>query len=163
MPSAYLETSFFRYLVAPASRNTLKATRQQVTRKWWQDLRGGFDLCVSQMVYEEFCLPEEVPPGEVRQRFALLQQARILPLAGEILEVAGWLIQPVGPLPRVADVDAIHWAVAAYYRCDYLITWNFKHLNNALVKRQAERILRAHAYESPTICSPEELVGPAAG
>ena len=55
--------------------------------------------------------------------------------------------------------DAVHWAVAAHYECKFVLTWNFKHLNNARVERRAERITREYGYESPLLCAPEELEG----
>ena len=162
MPTVYVDTSVFIYLTTPPSKDRDKATRQQITKDWWATKRQKFELFVSQPVYEEFWLPEKVPSEEAHRRFVLLQENTVLlPLwrdIGEILKIAGLLLEPAGPLPRKADVDAIHWAVASYYGCDYLLTWNFKHLNNAQVKRTAERILRNHGYEVPTICSPEELI-----
>jgi hypothetical protein len=89
----------------------------------------------------------------------MLQETGLLGLEEEILELATLLRQPQGPLPSHAVADAIHWAVAAAYGCDYVLTWNFKHLNNAAMKRSAERIIRDYGYESPTLCSPEELEG----
>ena len=80
-----------------------------------------------------------------------------LDLESGIMELAGLLRRPHGPLPSKAVTDRIHWAVASAYGCDYILTWNFKHLNNASIKRSAERIIREYGYESPTLCSPEEL------
>lgn len=51
------------------------------------------------------------------------------------------MLEPEGPLPAKAEADALHWAVAAAYACDYVLTWNYRHLNNALIKRRAERII----------------------
>ena len=65
---------------------------------------------------------------EAAQRFALLQEAGRLDLESGILELAGMLRKPHGPLPSRAVADTIHWAVAS-----------------------------AYGYESPTLCSPEEL------
>jgi len=156
----YLETSFLRYLVDPVNAaDPLKAGRQELSRTWWENRRKNFDLRVSQTVYEEFWTVEPGKPSnsEAHRRFLLLQEAELLPLNREILEVATFLIEPMGPLPAKAGSDAIHWAVAAAYGCEYVLTRNFKHLNNADFKRRAERIMREHGYESPTICSPEEL------
>jgi hypothetical protein len=40
---------------------------------------------------------------------------------------------------------------------DYLLTWNLKHIANAQVRKLMTRIFRAEGYESPEICTPEEL------
>lgn len=157
MPSVYLETSFFRYLIAPPSTEAVKAKRQRITKQWWDTSRKRFQSFVSQAVYDEFWLASGVPAAEVHNRLAVLQETELLSLSGGILEIAHLLIEPAGPLPRRAGADAVHWAVAAFYACDYVLTWNFRHLNNAEIKRRAERILIAHGYDPPTVCSPEEL------
>ena len=158
-PRVYLETSFFRYLVAVPRTDRIKAARQQVTTEWWAHRRANFELRVSQVVYDELGLlePGKVSEAEAGKRSELVQAAELLPLDGAILEVARLLVEPAGPLPARAAADAIHWAVAAAYECEYVLTWNYRHLNNATIKRRAERILREHGYESPTICTPEEL------
>jgi len=50
-------------------------------------------------------------------------------------------------------------SVATVYGCEYLLTWNFKHINNAQIKREATRIIERYGYQAPTICTPEELMG----
>jgi PIN domain len=112
-------------------------------------------------VFIEFCemAQARIPDQEASDRLALLRQAELLPIESGIMELAASLVQPGGPLPHNAELDALHWAVAAHYGCDFVLTWNFKHLNNAFIKRRAERIIRDYGYESPTLCSPEELEG----
>jgi hypothetical protein len=160
-PKVYLETSFFRYLVASTSADPIKAARQQLTRSWWNRFRHNYELRVSETVYEEFydIGAGKIGEGEELERFALLQEAARLDLESGILELASLLREPLGPLPSWAVADATHWAVASAYGCEYILTWNFKHLNNAAIKRRAERIIRDYGYESPTLCSPEELEG----
>ncbi len=158
-PKVYLETSFFRYLIATHSTDLEKASRQRITREWWTHFRRNYELLVSQTVYDEFYEigPGKIGEAEAAQRFALLQEAGRLDLESGIMNLAGLLRRPHGPLPSKAVADSIHWAVASAYGCDYILTWNFKHLNNASIKRSAERIIREYGYESPTLCSPEEL------
>ncbi len=160
-PKVYLETSFFRYLIATPSTDPRKADRQRITRDWWQDSRIKYDLRVAAPVYVEFC---DIALGKISVdgyavRRSLLEHAQLLPQIGEIIELATLLVEPKGPLPPKAETDAVHGAVAAHYGCEFVLTWNFKHLNNARIKRRAERIIREYGYESPTLCSPEELEG----
>jgi len=112
-------------------------------------------------VFIEFCemAAGRIPDQEAADRLALLQQVESLPIESAIMELAASLVQPKGPLPRKAELDALHWAVAAHYGCDFVLRWNYKHLNNAAIKRRAERIIRDYGYEPPTLCSPEELEG----
>ena len=71
------------------------------------------------------------------------------------MKVAKLLIVP-GAIPGKAGVDAIHIA-AAVEKCDFLLTWNFRHIANVRIRREVERILADHGYNKTTICTPEEL------
>ena len=93
------------------------------------------------------------------KRLTIIQNASLLPSHSAILEVAKLLLEPPGPLPKKAQADAIHIASASFYGCDFLLTWNFKHIANAIIERRLERILHENGYESPTICTPDELMG----
>ena len=63
-----------------------------------------------------------------------------------------------GPLPSKAALDALHIAVAVSGGVDYLLTWNFKHLANAVIRRKIENACRSAGYEPCAICTPEELL-----
>jgi hypothetical protein len=118
--------------------------------------RENFMLVVSPTVYEE-CRGGE--PAMAEKRLAMVQTAALLEGDPAILKVAKVLVEPGGPLPREAGADALHIAGAGVYGCDFLLTWNLKHIANAMMKRRIERILRIHGYEAPTICTPDELMG----
>ncbi len=92
------------------------------------------------------------------ERLAIAHMASLLPVNPTILEVAELFLEPAGPLPAKAGVDAVHIANASLYGCEFLLTWNFKHIANAFIKRRIERILKDHGYEPPTICTPDELM-----
>lgn len=64
----------------------------------------------------------------------------------------------LGPLPKKAEVDALHIAIAVTNRVDYLLTWNCKHLANAALRSRIERVCRARGYDPVVICTPEELL-----
>lgn len=156
-PLVYLETSFISHITARYSSDPLNAAKQQSSRKWWETCRERFTLVVSQTVYEECREGESVMAQE---RLSLIvQSADLLPPNQAILELAKRFLEPAGPMPKKAEADAIHVANASFYGCDFLLTWNFKHIANALIKRRVERILHQHGYESPTICTPDELMG----
>ena len=73
-----------------------------------------------------------------------------------ILEVAKLLVVP-GAIPAKAGPDAVHIAAAAVEECDFLLTWNFRHIANAQIRCEVGRILVNHGYTKTTICTPEEL------
>jgi hypothetical protein len=66
-------------------------------------------------------------------------------------------------MPSKALTDAVHIALATVYACDYLLTWNCRHIANAEIQRAARGVVRQHGFELPTICTPEELMGDAYG
>ena len=47
---------------------------------------------------------------------------------------------------------------AAVEECEFLLTWNFRHIANVRIRREVERILSNHGYTKTTICTPEELI-----
>ena len=63
-----------------------------------------------------------------------------------------------GAIPEKAGPDAVHIAAAVIEECDYLLTWNFRHIANVRIRREVERILARYGYTKTTISTPEELI-----
>ena len=63
-----------------------------------------------------------------------------------------------GLVPEKAAVDALHIAIAAAQGMDYLLTWNLKHIANAIFRNAIADACRRQGYEPPIICTPEELM-----
>jgi hypothetical protein len=80
-----------------------------------------------------------------------------LPIDEEVQEVADRLVSQ-GGMPSGAEADALHVAVAAVHRIDYLLTWNFRHIDNAAKKPIMRSICAAAGYACPEICAPMELL-----
>ena len=93
---------------------------------------------------------------EVIKRLNVLAGLPILDVPTEASRLAGLLLSR-GIVPSKANMDAVHIAVATVHGMDYLLTWNLKHIANAHVRKMVARIFRAEGYESPEICTPEEL------
>jgi hypothetical protein len=83
-------------------------------------------------------------------------------LAARILELARLLVVP-GAIPEKAGPDAVHIAASAVEECEFLLTWNFRHIANVRIRREVERILSNHGCTKTTTCSPEELIGAETG
>ena len=54
--------------------------------------------------------------------------------------------------------DALHISIAAVQNIDFLLTWNFKHINNANTRDKISKVIAQHDYTCPVLCSPEELI-----
>ena len=63
-----------------------------------------------------------------------------------------------GSLPTKAEIDAFHVAIAATHGMDFLLTWNCKHIANAVMRPEIERVCREKDCEPPVICTPSELL-----
>nr|VFK67070.1 MAG: hypothetical protein BECKUNK1418G_GA0071005_11248 [Candidatus Kentron sp. UNK]VFK72492.1 MAG: hypothetical protein BECKUNK1418H_GA0071006_11187 [Candidatus Kentron sp. UNK] len=75
----------------------------------------------------------------------------------EIRKLADHLIFE-GAIFSAAQADALHIAVAAVHRMDYLLTWNFRHMNNTTKKPMIRSICATAGYSCPEICTPMELL-----
>ena len=61
--------------------------------------------------------------------------------------------------PAKALDDAQHIAISAVHGIDYLLTWNYRHLDNAETKPIMRRVCLLHDHTCPEICTPQELMG----
>lgn len=151
-PKIYIETSVVSYYANRPSRDLVTAARQQVTREWWEEILQHFQPYVSVPVIEEAGGGNS---NEAEKRLEALKGLPILKISDEVESLAYALLD--GPMPGNYVEDALHIALAAVNGMDFLLTWNFHHINNALMKKQIIRIIETHGYECPVICSPEEL------
>ena len=66
--------------------------------------------------------------------------------------------QAAAKIPEKAKLDAFHLALPAWYKVDYLLTWNCKHIANGNVRKIIENINKPLNIHTPIICTPEELM-----
>jgi hypothetical protein len=151
----YLETTIVSYLTARPGRDLIVAAHQEVTRQWWEGPREQFGLYVSQFVLDE---AGDGDPAAAAERLRLLNGLPLLPLTDAVHDVARGLLD-AGVLPRKAQADGVHIAVATVHEMDVLLTWNCRHLANAAILGGVGRHLRDRGYEVPIICTPDELMG----
>lgn len=138
-PSVYLETTILSYLTADPSRDLVTAAHQRLTADWWRVGRPQCTVYASAIVLDEARAGD---PEVARRRLELLEGVPLLEVGPEALALAGELVR-CGLVPGKANADALHVAVAAVGRVDYLLTWNIRHLAGAAVRRAIERALRA--------------------
>ena len=55
--------------------------------------------------------------------------------------------------------DALHLALASFYKCDFLLTWNCTHLANANKFGHIRRINVMLGLNVPLLVTPLELLG----
>jgi predicted nucleic acid-binding protein len=151
----YVETSIVSYLTARPSSDLLAAAWQKVTVDWWDTQRHRFDLFVSDIVIEEAGKGVKTAAG---LRLEALAGIPLLAITEEVVAFSERLAQ-AGAVPRKAIGDSLHIAVAAVHGIDYLLTWNYRHIDNAEAKPIIRRICQESNYGYPEICTPQELMG----
>jgi len=122
---------------------------------WWENRRQDFELFISQVVIDEAKLGD---PQAAAKRLKVLENIAHLDISKEIADFADNLIDN-RIVPKSELRDAIHIAISCVYGIDYLLTWNCKHIANALKRKEIEEICTEFDYMFPVICTPEELLG----
>lgn len=151
--TVYVESSVVSYLRSRISRDLVLAARQQETRDWWEDDRRRYEVYASEIVVREISRGDREAAAE---RLEALRDVPNLDLNEESYSLAEVLLDS-GAIPKEYPEDALHIAVATVHGIDYLLTWNFRHINNAAHRSAIEHAVRAHGFECPVICTPEEL------
>ncbi len=154
-PMVYVETSFISYLAAKDSRDLFVLTRQLSSRSWWGSNRSLFRVYISEAVIRE---ASRGSPVYAKDRLEILEGLEILDETDEVIGLAKELIRQKA-VPEVATEDAAHIAFAAVYNMKYLLTWNFRHINNSVRKERLAVVCQTCGYVLPQICTPDELNG----
>ncbi|MEW6366273.1 MAG: type II toxin-antitoxin system VapC family toxin [Acidobacteriota bacterium] len=153
-PKAYIETTVISYRAARPSRDLLVAAHQRITNEWWDSRREHHDLLISQLVVEEARDGDQQAASE---RAKLIEQVPMLETTSDVVTLAQALVDD-HTIPSEFAAEAIHVAIAAVHGVDYLITWNLKHIANAVSRQRIVEACRRHGYGPPVICTPEELL-----
>lgn len=154
MSTAYIETTIPSYYSARNARSILQASRQFVTREWWDSGCSGFELVTSTETLNE---AGEGDTEMAKARLELLGGIRILPVTEAVAELARILVTS-GLVPAIASPDAVHIALASVHQIDFLETWNFKHIANPQTRERMRKTINDSGYSMPVMCSPEELL-----
>jgi len=150
----YIESTIPSYVVARPARDLLQAARQQYCRDWWDLHRANHELFTSQVVLDEIAAGEA---EMAKQRLSLLIGIPVV----RVTEDAGILTQSIldsGLLPRDADRDASHIALATAYGMDILLSWNCRHIANPFIQGRLRKVADTAGLTLPVICTPEELL-----
>lgn len=151
--SVYIESSVISYLTARPSRDVVTAARQAITLDWWQNQRHKYEVYISALVEQEISTGDSVAAEQRIQAVSSIYSVAISP---EAQAIAASLIASKA-VPHNYVEDAMHIAIAAAQGTEYLLTWNFKHINNAETKSLIAKVVEASGYICPILCSPEEL------
>ena len=153
--SVYIESSVISYLTARPSRDLVIAGHQAVTAEWWDKHRLRYDVYVSPLVVEEISAGDA---SAAQERLRAIADIPSVTIAADA-ELLAFVLLASNAVPANSIRDALHIAISASQGIDYLITWNFRHINNASTRTMVANIVSSSGLICPVLCSPEELMG----
>ena len=150
----YIETSIPSFY-CESRKEPEMVSRRNWTREWWNDYADRYELFVSDPVLEE--LDRGDYPNR-KEAMGLIDGLPLLPVNSAVIEIAQVYVAHK-MMPKDVAGDAIHLALAAYHKCDFLLTWNCNHLANANKFGHIDRIHAILGLASPRLVTPLELLG----
>jgi predicted nucleic acid-binding protein len=153
-PLVYIETTIPSFYYEIRTEPEI-AARKEWTRQWWDKSRHHYQLVTSEAVLDE------IEKGNFQHKenvLALASKLRIVPVEHSIVEIVETYIQH-NIMPKNPVGDALHLALASYHKCDFLLTWNCKHLANANKFNHIRRINTMLGLYVPILATPLELLG----
>lgn len=153
-PTVYLETTIFSLLTAWPSRDVEIAWQQIATREWWEKRRMDFELFVSSEVLGEAAQGDA---DAARVRLEAIATLPVLAVTNEVEELTRRILA-TGLIPPRATRDAAHIAFASVHGMDFLLTWNCRHIHNAMISRRLSGVCAAMGFTLPVLCTPRELM-----
>jgi len=152
--AVYIETSIPSFYYEDRT-DAAAVARREWTRQWWDNQRHNFELFSSHAVLDELKRGEYAKQSDCQ---SLLDDIPFLRIEIEIFEITATYIEHK-LMPNQPTGDALHLAIASYHKCDFLLTWNCKHLANANKFQHIKRLNTRLGLFSPTLVTPLELLG----
>lgn len=153
-PKVYVETSVIGAYFEERN-DVVSAAQRHWSRLWWDEIRNEYDVIISAGVINELT---DSDFQYSQSALFLVDRIPQVEITNEIRSIVSVYItrklMPRGPLG-----DALHLAIASYHKCDYLLTWNCKHLANPNKFQHIRIVNTALGLYVPVIITPNQLVG----
>jgi hypothetical protein len=153
-PPIYIETTIVSYLTARPTDDVVRLSHQLLTRQWWEKSPKRFERFISPLVLREASGGDQ---DAADRRLTALHGLKVLAITPSVTDLAIALASGLR-LPPQARPDSIHVAAAAVHGMSYLLTWNCRHIANAVLADTIEQVCAAHRARAPRICTPEQLM-----
>ena len=144
----YLDTSVISHLDAPHKPNEMAETLA-----FWEILKSGkYDVVISDVVTREI--------GDCSEPKRTLME-------GKVAEITPLVVEQSQESENLADEyinqkvlsqrnfdDCLHIALSVIHNCDYLVSWNFRHLVNVQTIEGVKIVNAINHYQEIKIVSP---------
>ena len=154
MARIYIETTVFSFYFNARPEPEMVA-RERWTRRWLDAALATTDELLTSLAVES-----ELGAGEFPNKSDMLALASRFPL----LDVNEAVIEAVQAyiahhvMPNDPGGDAFHLAIASFHRCDFLVTWNCRHIANANKFGHIRRVNGILGLGNPALVTPLELL-----
>jgi hypothetical protein len=153
----YIETSVVSYYTGRSSRDVVIAGHQQSTQEFWIMLSDRLSPYVSALVLMEASKGDK---DMAQKRLDAMSEFPVLQTTTEAERLAQAILDG-GGIPSEYPEDALHIAVATTAGMDFIVTWNFAHINNPFTKLMIRQAVENAGYVCPQIVSPDSFLGDA--
>jgi hypothetical protein len=152
-PRVYVETTIpsFYFEVRPEPE---MVARRKWTREWWESAEGRYELVTSLPVLEE--LRRDRFPGQ-DDSLKMMSALTLLRSDHEAIEEIVGVYISHHLMPNDPVGDALHLALASYYKCDFL-GLERRHLANANKIGHIRRVNQLLNLFVPSLVTPLELL-----
>ena len=127
--------------------------RRHWTRHWWDRCASRYDLVTSEGVVAELQEGQYETQAAAVELVGDLRQLEVVDEIADVIDV--YLENHLMPRERLGD--ALHLALASYYKCDFLLTWNCTHIANANKFEHIRIINTRLGLFVPALVTPMEL------
>jgi hypothetical protein len=154
MARIYIETTIASFYYEVRTEPEMVA-RRNWTRRWFDAARYGTDELVTSLAVQAELETGDFP-GKAAA-LALIAELPLLELNEAVAEaVDAYIARRV--MPKDPAGDALHLAAASFHRCDFLVTWNCRHLANASKFGHIRRVNGIMGLGNPALVTPLELL-----
>jgi predicted nucleic acid-binding protein len=152
-PLVYVETTIPNFYY-DRRKEPAVVSRRAWTREWWSTAAINYELLTGAPVVAELLAGIS---SRVSARLRLVSDLPFLvPDASDAEIVRTYLRHKL--MPANPPEDALHLALASHHRCDFIVTWNCKHLANPNKAKHIERINTRLGLHIPAIVTPRDLL-----
>jgi len=148
----YLDTSVISHLKQDDVLDKMADTLQL-----WEEIKAGlYEVVISDVTLEEIgkCTPEK---RNILFDYLSMIEYSVINSTPEIYDVAEIIIAMGILRPKSYD-DCVHISSAVISECDYIISWNFKHMVNIKTINGVRAISLLHGYKQIDIIQPTMLI-----
>ncbi len=154
MARVYLETSFISACVE--TRADTASTRQRAeSLEWWDRFRGTHECCVGTGVIEELSHPSYPNSAAALRWCGTLLTLEPSEQSRELVD----LLLAARVFSPASLYDAGHVAVATVNQCEYLVTWNQRHLANPRRLDHLAVVCARARHLPPRVVTPDMMLG----